>query len=93
MEVKKSSRDKYRFTCVDGSVLYLQIEMRDPLGVEIVDSVEDLLDKLSGLLLAERLLLSQEIEQLSSRYPAHTQTHTHSQRLILHTDNLEQWLS
>lgn len=56
--------------------LYLQIKMCDPLGVEILNSIEDLLDELSGLLFAERFLLSQEIEQLSSRDPV---THTNTQ--------------
>lgn len=57
--------------------VYLQIEVCDSLGVQVLDSVEDLFDKLSGLLLAERLLLRQEIEQLSSRHPG-LDTHTHT---------------
>ena len=42
-------------------------------GVEVVDPLEDLLDELSGLFLAQRLLLCQEVKQLTSRDPG-TQT-------------------
>lgn len=42
-------------------------------GVEVVDPLEDLLDELSGLFLAQRLLLCQEVKELTSRDPA-TQT-------------------
>lgn len=39
-------------------------------GVEVVDALQDLFDELSGFLLAQRLLLRQEIKQLTSRDPA-----------------------
>lgn len=42
-------------------------------GVEVVHPLEDLLDELSGLFLAQRLLLRQEVKQLTSRDPE-TQT-------------------
>lgn len=57
-------------------MVYLQIKMCNPLGVKVLDSIQDLFDKLSGLLLAERLLLSQEIKQFSSRDPG---THKYTQ--------------
>lgn len=40
--------------------------MYDPLGVKVLDPVQDLFNELSGLLLTERLLLSQEIKEFSS---------------------------
>ena len=47
--------------------------MGDLSGVEVVHPLQDLLDELRGLLLAQRLLLRQEVEQLPSRDPE-TQT-------------------
>lgn len=38
-------------------------------GVEVVHPLQDLFDELSGLLLAQRLLLREEIKQLTSRDP------------------------
>lgn len=38
-------------------------------GVEVVHPLQDLLDELSGFLLAQRLLLGEEIKQLTSRDP------------------------
>lgn len=35
-------------------------------GMEVVDSLKDLLDELSGLFLAQRFLLSQKVKQLPS---------------------------
>lgn len=39
--------------------------MRDALGMQVVDSVEDLLQELGGLLLRQGLFLSQEVEELA----------------------------
>lgn len=52
----------------------LQVEVGYFSGVEVVHPLQDLPDELSGLLLAQRLLLGQEVEQLAPRDPA-TRTH------------------
>lgn len=49
--------------------------MSDAFGVEILDSVQDLFEKLGGLLLRQRLLLSKEVEQLPSRHQLQDQDH------------------
>lgn len=54
--------------------------MYDPLGVKVLDPVQDLFNKLSGLFFTERLLLRQEIEEFSTRHAAkHTHTRTHTE--------------
>lgn len=45
----------------------LEVEVSDFPGVEVVDALQDLLDELSGLFLAQRLLLGQEVKQLAAR--------------------------
>lgn len=45
----------------------LEVEVSDFPGVEVVDALQDLLDELSGLLLAQRLLLGQKVKQLTAR--------------------------
>lgn len=44
--------------------------MSDLFGVQVEDSVQDLLEELSGLLLAQRLLLRQEVEELAAGHAA-----------------------
>ena len=39
--------------CVVGPVDYLEVEMGDALGVQIVDTVQDLLEELGGLILGQ----------------------------------------
>lgn len=51
---------------------YLQVKMGNMFGVQVVDSIQDLFKKLGGLLLAERLLLSQEVEELSTCHTENT---------------------
>jgi len=45
---------------------YLQVEVGDLFGVQVEDAVQDLLEELRGLLLAERLLLGQEVKELAA---------------------------
>lgn len=45
----------------------LEVEVSDFPGVEVVDALQDLLDELRGLFLAQRLLLGQEVKQLAAR--------------------------
>ena len=49
--------------------------MSDAFGVEVINAVRDLLEKLRGLFFAQRFLLSQEIKQLSSRHQLQDQDH------------------
>lgn len=51
---------------------YLQVKVSNMFGVQVVDAIQDLFEKLSGLLLAERLLLSQEVEELSTCHTENT---------------------
>lgn len=51
---------------------YLQVEVGNMLGVQVVDAIQDLFEKLGGLLLTERLLLSQEVEELSTCHTENT---------------------
>lgn len=46
--------------------LYLEVKVSDLLGVQVEDSLQDLLQELRGLLLAQRLLLRQEVEELTT---------------------------
>lgn len=45
----------------------LEVEVSDFPGVQVVDALQDLLDELSGLFLAQRLLLGQKVKQLTAR--------------------------
>lgn len=47
--------------------------MSNFLGVKVVHPIQDLLNEAGGLLLTQRLLLGQEVEQLSSRHSARHQ--------------------
>lgn len=58
---------------------YLQIEVGDLPGVEVVNSVEDLLYELRGLLFTQRLLLGQKVEELAPGHPARVGWGGHSQ--------------
>lgn len=58
----------------------LQVKVSDAFGVKVVNAVQDLLEKLCGLLLSQRLLLSQEVEQLSAGHQLQDQDHV---RLVL----------
>lgn len=53
----------------------LQVEVSDTLGVEILNAVQDLFEKLCSLLLCQRFLLSQEVKQFSSRHQLQDQDH------------------
>lgn len=44
----------------------LEIKVSNFLGMKVVHPVQDLLDEAGGLLLTQRLLLGQEVEELSS---------------------------
>lgn len=54
--------------------------MRNAFGVEVVHSIQDLLEKLCGLFLRQRLLLSQEVKEFPSRHQFKDQDHI---RLVL----------
>lgn len=56
--------------------MYLEVEVSDPLGVQVVDSIQDLLEELRGLLLAQGLLLCQEVEELASGHPGRGERRT-----------------
>lgn len=49
--------------------------MCDVFGVQILNAIQDLLQKLRGLLLGQRLLLGEEVEQLPSRHQLQDQDH------------------
>lgn len=49
--------------------------MSDAFGVQILNAVQDLLEKLGGLLLRQRFLLGQEVEQLSAGHQLQDQDH------------------
>lgn len=49
---------------------YLQVEVSYLLGVQVEDPIQDLLEELSGLLLAQRLLLCQEVKELPAGHAA-----------------------
>lgn len=51
----------------------LEIKVSNFLGMKVVHTVQDLLDEAGGLLLTQRLLLGQEVEELSSRHSARHQ--------------------
>lgn len=48
----------------------LEIKVSDFPGMKVVHTLQDLLDEAGGLLLTQRLLLGQEVEELSSRHSA-----------------------
>ena len=54
--------------------------MGDALRVQVVDAVQDLLEKLGGLVLRQRLLLRQEVEELPARDQLQDEHHV---RLVL----------
>lgn len=58
----------------------LEVKVSDAFGVQILNAVQDLLEELRGLLLCQRLLLSQEVEELSSGHQLQDQDHI---RLVL----------
>lgn len=58
----------------------LQVEVSDAFGVEVINAVQDLLQKLRGLLFGQRFLLSQEVEQLPAGHQLQDQNHV---RLVL----------
>lgn len=55
---------------------YLKVKVSDLFGVQVEDPVQDLLEELSGLLLAQRLLFSEEVEELAA---GHTGQNTESE--------------
>jgi len=48
-------------------ILRLDVAVRDPLSVAVVDRVQDLLDRLGGLLLAKVALLDDLLKEVASR--------------------------
>lgn len=58
----------------------LEVEVSDAFGVQVLDAVQDLLQELRGLLLGQRLLLRQEVKELSSGHQLQDQDHV---RLVL----------
>lgn len=59
---------------------YLQVKVCNALGVQVVDSVQDLLEELRGLVLRQRLLLGQEVEELAAGHQLQDEHHV---RLVL----------
>lgn len=53
----------------------LEVKVCDVFGVQILNAIQDLLQKLRGLLLCQRLLLGEEVEQLPSRHQLQDQDH------------------
>lgn len=45
----------------------LEVKVSDFSGVEVVDTLQDLFDELSGLFLTQRFLLGQKVKQLAAR--------------------------
>lgn len=54
---------------------HLQVKVGYLFGVQIVYTVQDLLEKLSGLLLSKGLLLGQEVEELPTRNKLQDENH------------------
>lgn len=46
----------------------LEVKVGNVFGVQVVNAIQDLLEELRGLLLTQRLLLSQEVKELSARH-------------------------
>lgn len=51
----------------------LEIKVSNLLGMKVVHTIQDLLDEAGGLFLTQRLLLGQEVKELSSRHSARHQ--------------------
>lgn len=49
--------------------------MCDALGVKVLNAIQDLLEKLRGLLLCQRFLLSQEVKELPAGHQLQDQDH------------------
>lgn len=47
---------------------HLKVKVSDVFGVQVEDSIQDLLEKLRGLLLAQRLLFCEEVEELTASH-------------------------
>lgn len=47
---------------------YLKVKVSYLFGVQVGDSLQDLLEELRGLLLAQRLLFCEEVEELAARH-------------------------
>lgn len=62
------------------SVRYLEVKVGDVFGVQVGDTVQDLLEELGGLLLRQRLLLGQEVKELPSGHQLQNEDHV---RLVL----------
>lgn len=62
--IRQDGSDEFGFGGSSGR--YLQVEVSDLFGVKVQDSVQDLLEELRGLLLAQRLLLCQEVKELAA---------------------------
>lgn len=45
---------------------YLKVKVSDLFGVQVENSIQDLLEELSGLLFAQRLLFCQKVEELTA---------------------------
>ena len=52
--------------CAEGPVGYLEVKVCNALRVQIVDTVQDLLEELGGLVFGQRLFLGQEVEELAA---------------------------
>jgi len=53
----------------------LEVKVSDAFGVQVLNAIQDLLEELRGLLLRQRLLLSQEVKQLSPGHQLQDQDH------------------
>lgn len=53
----------------------LEVKVGDAFGVQILNAIENLLKKLRGLLLCQRLLLGEEVKQLPSGHQLQDQDH------------------
>lgn len=70
MHNNSKSLNNLKSSVVAASVLMqtnLEVKVIDLSGVEVVDTLQDLLDELSGLFLTQRLLLGQKVKQLTAR--------------------------
>lgn len=53
----------------------LEVKVGNAFGVEVLNTVQDLLEKLGGLFLSQRLLLSQKVKQLPAGHQLQNQDH------------------
>lgn len=75
VQSNSKSLNNWKLSCISVAVVAasvlmqtnLEVKVSDLSGVEVVDALQDLLDELSGLFLAQRLLLGQEVKQLTPR--------------------------